>query len=69
MASMSKLTFRSRTLDSSKPMAIYHAEQLPELAETTNINRAVTSLPTHTSLPTGNVLLQMIKIAMDLFNG
>lgn len=43
---MSKLTFRARTLDVSKPMAIYKAEDLPELAAENAINRAVPALPT-----------------------
>ena len=42
----SKLTFRARTLDASKPMAIHHAEDLPELAAENAINRAVPALPT-----------------------
>jgi len=43
---MSKLTFRARTLDVSKPMAIFKAEDLPELAAENAINRAVPALPT-----------------------
>ncbi|XP_040578733.1 enhancer of polycomb homolog 1 [Lepeophtheirus salmonis] len=39
----SKLSFRARALDASKPMAIYDREELPELAA---INRAVPALPT-----------------------
>jgi len=42
----SKLTFRARTLDASKPMAIHRAEDLPELAAENAINRAVPALPT-----------------------
>jgi len=42
----SKLTFRARTLDAAKPMAIHKAEELPELAATDAINRGVTALPT-----------------------
>jgi len=43
---MSKLTFRARTLDVGKPMAIYKADDLPELAAENAINRAVPALPT-----------------------
>lgn len=42
----SKLTFRARTLDVAKPMAIYRADDLPELAAENAINRAVPALPT-----------------------
>ena len=42
----SKLTFRARTLDAAKPMAIHRAEELPELAVESAINRAVPALPT-----------------------
>jgi len=42
----SKLTFRARTLDSSRPLAIYLAQDLPELVDLNSINRAVPVLPT-----------------------
>jgi len=42
----SKLTFRARTLDSSRPLSIYRAEDLPELVDFNSINRAVPALPT-----------------------
>jgi len=42
----SKLTFRARTLDSSRPLPIYLAEDLPDLVEQNSINRAVPALPT-----------------------
>jgi hypothetical protein len=38
----SKLNFRARTLDVSKPMCVYHLEDLPELADLNAINRFVT---------------------------
>lgn len=41
----SKLTFRARTLDASKPMAIYNAEDLPELTDLNAINRSVPAMP------------------------
>ena len=40
-----KLTFRARTLDATKAMAIYRAEDLPELADSNAINRAVPAMP------------------------
>jgi len=42
----SKLTFRARTLDSARPLAIYLAQDLPELVDLNSINRAVPALPT-----------------------
>ena len=40
-----KLTFRARTLDATKAMAIYRAEDLPELADSNAINRSVPAMP------------------------
>ncbi|XP_047524074.1 uncharacterized protein LOC125062301 isoform X2 [Pieris napi] len=42
---MSKLSFRARALDASKPMPIYLAEELPDLPEYSAINRAVPQMP------------------------
>lgn len=42
---MSKLSFRARALDASKPMPIYMAEELPDLPEYSAINRAVPQMP------------------------
>ena len=42
----SRPTFRARTLDASKPMAIHRADELPELDGEYAINRAVPALPT-----------------------
>lgn len=41
----SKLSFRSRQLDPSKPMPIYRADDLPDLGECTAISRGVPVLP------------------------
>ena len=41
-----KVNFRARTLDASKPMAVYRAEDLPDLQDLNSINRAVPALPT-----------------------
>ncbi|KAH1000864.1 enhancer of polycomb homolog 1 [Dendroctonus ponderosae] len=43
---MSKLSFRARALDPSKPMPIYMAEELPDLPDFSAINRAVPQMPT-----------------------
>lgn len=40
-----KLSFRSRQLDPSKPMPIFRAEDVPDLAECTAISRGVPVLP------------------------
>lgn len=46
MATTSKLSFRARTLDATKSMPVYCADELPDLAECTPINRAVAQMPT-----------------------
>lgn len=43
---MSKLSFRARALDASKPMPIFMAEELPDLPDYSAINRAVPQMPT-----------------------
>lgn len=40
-----KLSFRARQLDPSKPMPIYLSEELPDLHEYSAINRAVPQMP------------------------
>ncbi len=40
-----KLNFRARTLDASKPMLVYHAEELPDVADLNAINRSVPAMP------------------------
>ncbi|XP_058808050.1 enhancer of polycomb homolog 1 [Phymastichus coffea] len=42
---MSKLSFRARALDASKPMPIYMAEELPDLPDYSAISRAVAPMP------------------------
>ncbi|XP_071943579.1 enhancer of polycomb homolog 1-like [Antedon mediterranea] len=42
---MSKLSFRARALDASKPMPIYKSEELPDLPDFSAINRAVPQMP------------------------
>ncbi|KAK7480951.1 hypothetical protein BaRGS_00027766 [Batillaria attramentaria] len=43
---MSKVSFRARALDVSKPMPIYRAEEIPDLRDYDKINRAVLQMPT-----------------------
>uniref|UniRef100_A0A673K1K4 Enhancer of polycomb homolog n=1 Tax=Sinocyclocheilus rhinocerous TaxID=307959 RepID=A0A673K1K4_9TELE len=43
---MSKLSFRARALDSSKPLPVFRCEDLPDLHEYASINRAVPQMPT-----------------------
>lgn len=40
-----KLSFRARALDPSKPMPIFLEEELPDLHEYSAINRAVPQMP------------------------
>ncbi|KAJ7417873.1 hypothetical protein BTVI_31112 [Pitangus sulphuratus] len=41
---MSKLSFRARALDASKPLPVFRCEDLPDLAEYASINRALRGL-------------------------
>ncbi|XP_063778149.1 enhancer of polycomb homolog 1 isoform X1 [Pseudophryne corroboree] len=43
---MSKLSFRARALDASKPLPVFRCEDLPDLHEYASINRAVPQMPT-----------------------
>lgn len=43
---MSKLSFRARALDVSKPMPVLRAEDVPDLPDFAAINRAVPQMPT-----------------------
>ena len=43
---MSKVSFRARALDSTKPLTLYYSEELPDLAEYVAINRQVPQMPT-----------------------
>uniref|UniRef100_A0A3Q3JG76 Enhancer of polycomb homolog n=1 Tax=Monopterus albus TaxID=43700 RepID=A0A3Q3JG76_MONAL len=43
---MSKLSFRARALDASKPLPIFRCEDLPDLHEYASINRTVPQMPT-----------------------
>lgn len=43
---MSKVTFRARALDASRPMPVYKAEELPDMRDFATINRSVPLMPT-----------------------
>ena len=43
---MSKLSFRARALDTSKPIPVYRAADIIDLTDVTAINRSVPLLPT-----------------------
>jgi len=43
---MSKLSFRARALDASKPMPVFRADEIPDLPDFAAINRAVPQMPT-----------------------
>ena len=46
LAAMSKLSFRARALDSSKPLPVYNAREVPDLSDYQAINRTVPQMPT-----------------------
>ena len=43
---MSKLSFRARAVDATKPLPVYHAEDIPDLSDYSTINRTVPQMPT-----------------------
>lgn len=43
---MSKVSFRARALDATKPMAIFKADEIPDLPDFATINRSVPQMPT-----------------------
>ena len=45
-AMSSKLSFRARALDATKALPIYHAEDIPDLADFAAIHRTVLQMPT-----------------------
>ena len=46
VVTMSKLSFRARALDVSKPMPVYKSDEIPDLPDFAAINRAVPQMPT-----------------------
>ena len=43
---MSKLSFRARALDASKPLPVYKTEEIPDLPDFEALKRAVPQMPT-----------------------
>lgn len=43
---MSKVSFRARALDASKPMPVYKACEIPDMKDFAQINRSVPQMPT-----------------------
>lgn len=43
---MSKLSFRARALDATKPIPVFRAEEIPDLPDFAAINRQVPQMPT-----------------------
>ncbi|XP_052804773.1 enhancer of polycomb homolog 1-like [Mya arenaria] len=43
---MSKVTFRARALDATRPMPVYKADDIPDLPDFATINRSVPQMPT-----------------------
>lgn len=59
---MSKLSFRARALDPSKPMPIYLADELPDLPEYSAINRAVPQMPSGMEKEEESVSIRHIEL-------
>ena len=43
---MSKVFFRARALDATKPLPIYYGDELPDLPDFTPVSRQVPQMPT-----------------------
>lgn len=43
---MSKVSFRARALDATKPMPVFRADEIPDLPDFATINRSVPLMPT-----------------------
>ena len=43
---MSKVSFRARALDATKPMPVFRADEIPDLPDFATINRSVPQMPT-----------------------
>lgn len=59
---MSKLSFRARALDASKPLPVFRCEDLPDLHEYASINRAVPQMPTGMEKEEESVCFKLSKI-------
>ncbi|NP_001087985.1 enhancer of polycomb homolog 1 S homeolog [Xenopus laevis] len=59
---MSKLSFRARALDASKPLPVFRCEDLPDLHEYASINRAVPQMPTGMEKEEESVMLRFFSL-------
>lgn len=67
---MSKLSFRARALDASKPLPVFRCEDLPDLHEYASINRAVPQMPTGMEKEEESVCFSItVRLAVDRFGG
>ncbi|KAM7400101.1 hypothetical protein PAMA_004684 [Pampus argenteus] len=66
---MSKLSFRARALDATKPLPVFRCEDLPDLHEYASINRAVPQMPTGMEKEEESTLIVVIQCAVCLHVG
>lgn len=62
---MSKLSFRARALDATKPLPVFRCEDLPDLHEYASINRAVPQMPTGMEKEEESVCFNAAFLEMD----
>ena len=60
---MSKLSFRARAPDPSKPMPIYTTDELPDLPDFSTTNRAVPQMPTGMEKEEESVCLYLMQMS------
>ena len=64
---MSKLSFRARALDATKPLPVFRCEDLPDLHEYASINRAVPQMPTGMEKEEESVCFMVSEVAFCYF--
>lgn len=65
---MSKLSFRARALDATKPLPVFRCEDLPDLHEYASINRAVPQMPTGMEKEEESVCFIAGRFIFDMFS-
>lgn len=58
---MSKVSFRARALDATKPLPIYRSDDIPDLYDYNVINRAVPQMPTGMEKEEESVSAHMLR--------
>lgn len=63
---MSKVSFRARALDATKPMPVYKACEIPDIKDFAQINRSVPQMPTGMEKEEESVSMNVSKVAISM---